>query len=74
MNTATGMQTFTLQIPENDVRFFSALVKKMGWTKKKVQSVSRSRKSGLDLALEEIAMGNVGHAKDADDLFKQILG
>ncbi|MGM9722821.1 MAG: hypothetical protein ACI3YG_01815 [Prevotella sp.] len=74
MDRATGMQTFTLQIPDSDVRFFSALVKKMGWAKKKMQVKSQRRKTGLDLALEDIAMGNVGHAKDVDDLFKQILG
>ena len=66
------MQTFTLQIPEDDLRFFSALVKKMGWKKKKMQTARR--KTGLDMALEDIAMGNVGHAKNVDDLFKQILG
>lgn len=72
MDTDTNMQTFTLQIPEDDLRFFSALVKKMGWKKKKMQTARR--KTGLDMALEDIAMGNVGHAKNVDDLFKQILG
>jgi len=72
MDTDMNMQTFTLQIPEDDLRFFSALVKKMGWKKKKMQTARR--KTGLDMALEDIAMGNVGHAKNVDDLFKQILG
>lgn len=72
MDNDTNMQTFTLQIPEDDLRFFSALVKKMGWKKKKMQAARR--KTGLDMALEDIAMGNVGHAKNVDDLFRQILG
>lgn len=56
MDTDMNMQTFTLQIPENDLRFFSALVKKMGWKKKKMQAARR--KTGLDMALEDIEKGD----------------
>lgn len=59
MDRVTGMQTFTLQIPDSDVRFFSALVKKMGWAKKKKQVKSQRRKTGLDLALEDIKKGDL---------------
>lgn len=56
MDTDMNMQTFTLQIPEDDLRFFSALVKKMGWKKKKMQAARR--KTGLDMALEDIEKGD----------------
>lgn len=56
MDNDTNMQTFTLQIPEDDLRFFSALVKKMGWKKKKMQTARR--KTGLDMALEDIEKGD----------------
>lgn len=57
MDTDMNMQTFTLQIPEDDLRFFSALVKKMGWKKKKMQAARR--KTGLDMALEDIEKGDI---------------
>lgn len=57
MDNDTNMQTFTLQIPEDDLRFFSALVKKMGWKKKKMQAARR--KTGLDMALEDIEKGDI---------------
>ncbi|MBP3470739.1 MAG: hypothetical protein J6K41_00675 [Paraprevotella sp.] len=57
MNTNMNMQTFTLQIPESDMRFFSALAKKMGWKKKKVQEARR--KTGLDMALEDVERGDL---------------
>lgn len=56
MDTDMNMQTFTLQIPEGDLRFFSALVKKMGWKKKKMQATRR--KTGLEMALEDIEKGD----------------
>lgn len=56
MDTDMNMQTFTLQIPEDDLRFFSALVRKMGWKKKKMQAARR--KTGLDMALEDIEKGD----------------
>jgi hypothetical protein len=34
----------------------------------------RIRKTGLDKALDDVKNGRVYKAKDADDLFKQILG
>lgn len=74
MEAAVNTRTYTLQIPQSDVRLLSALAKKMGWEKKQVKNKTRVRKCSVDIALEEIALGNVGHTKDVDDLFKQILG
>lgn len=75
METTINTRTYTLQIPQSDVRFLSTLAKKMGWEKKQVKTKIQARnKCSVDFALEEIASGNVGHAKDVDDLFKQILG
>jgi predicted transcriptional regulator len=40
----------------------------MGW------SLKLQRKSGIDKGLEDIKKGNVFHAKNSEDLLKQILG
>lgn len=45
-----------------------SLSKKMGWT------IHRQRRSGIEKGLEDIRKGNVYHAKNAEDLIKQILG
>lgn len=63
-----NMHTFTLQIPENDMRFFSALVKRMGWIKKKVQTDKHVRKTGLDLALEDVEHGDLKSFNNVDSL------
>lgn len=39
-----------------------------------VKVVSTPKKSGLDMALEDIQEGRVYKAKDTEDLFKKILG
>ena len=66
------MQTYTenvqLTLPNVDMGFLRAISKKMGWTLK------RERKSGIEKGLEDIRKGNVYHAKNSEDLLKQILG
>ena len=56
-----------LSIPQSDYRFVRSLSRKMGWT------IHRHRKSGLDLALEDIAAGRIYEAKDGADLINQCL-
>lgn len=56
-----------ISLPESDYRFISTLSKKMGWT------IHRKRKTGLDLALEDVAAGRIYHAKDGADLINQCL-
>ena len=67
MPTTTMPQQVFLTIPGSDYHFIRALSKKMGWT------IHKHRKSGLDLAMEDIAAGRVYHAKDAADLINQCL-
>lgn len=38
------------------------------------QDTQKTRKCGLDLALEDVEAGRVYSAKDVDDMFRQILG
>jgi hypothetical protein len=45
-----------------------SLSKKMGW------KIHRQRRSGIEKGLEDIRKGNVYHAKNSEDLIKQILG
>ena len=68
MNITSDIETYTLQIPQSDVRFFSALTKKMGWTKKKMQVLKPVKKNGLDAALEDIAKGDLKSFDSVDSL------
>ena len=68
MKAITVSEDVMLSLPNSDLSFLRTLSKKMGWTMK------RHRKSGIEKGLEDIRKGNVYHAKDAEDLIKQILG
>lgn len=68
MQTSVNIETYTLQIPHTDARFLSALVKKMGWTKKKVEREKNVRKSGLDLALADVEKGDLKSFNSVDSL------
>ena len=62
------LNEYTIQVPTMDLAFFRSLIKKMGWTAKK------TRVSGIERGLEDIRKGRVYHAKDSEDLIRQILG
>ena len=68
METTLTSEDIILTIPNSDMSFLRAISKKMGWTLK------RHRKTGIEKGLEDIRKGNVFHAKDSEDLIKQILG
>jgi hypothetical protein len=57
-----------LTLPNTDISFLRTISKKMGWT------LHVPRKSGIEKGLEDIRNGNVFHAKNSEDLIKQILG
>lgn len=67
MQTAT-IENVSLSLPYGDMSLLRSLSKKMGWT------MRRQRKSGIEKGLEDIRKGNVYHAKNSEDLIKQILG
>lgn len=69
MNTVE-FKTVRLVIPQSDWSFFKDLAEVRGWK----TSEKKSRVSGLDKAVEDVKEGRVYHAKDADDLIKQVLG
>ena len=66
MNVATPNQTVNLTLPYADVSFLRTLSKKKGW------SVRAERKSGIEKGLDDIRKGNLYHAKNSEDLLKQI--
>ena len=68
MKTATSYQTLNLTLPHADVSFLRTLSKKMGW------NVRAERKSGIEKGLDDIRNGKLYHAKNSEDLLKQILG
>ncbi len=68
MQTSGISESVTILLPQDDVSLLRNLSKKMGWT------IQRKRKSGIEKGLEDIRKGNVHHAKNSEDLIKQILG
>lgn len=63
----TTIKKVELSIPEVDMALLKELAKKFGW------SIGK-KKSGIEKGLEDIAAGRVHKAKNAEDMFKQILG
>lgn len=62
----TTMKTISFELPKTDLRLFKELAKKMGWT-------ISDKKPGIEKALEDVKAGRVYKAKNANELFKQIL-
>ena len=67
MQTIVTNESVQLTLPNADLGFLRTISKKMGW------SLKLQRKSGIEKGLEDLRKGNVFHAKDSDDLIKQIL-
>ena len=63
----TTMETISFELPKADSKLFKELAKKMCLT-------ITDKKSGIEKAMEDVKTGRVYKAKDADELFKQILG
>ncbi len=68
MNTTASYQTLNLTVPHADVSFLRTLSKKKGW------NIRAERKSGIEKGLDDIRKGKLYHAKNSEDLLKQILG
>ena len=68
MQAVATSENVTLSLPCGDLSLLRTLSKKMGWT------IHRQRRSGIEKGLEDIRKGNVFHAKNSEDLIKQILG
>ena len=56
-----------LSLPEMDMALLKELAEKYGW------SIGK-KKSGIQKGLDDIKAGRVHKAKNAEDMFKQILG
>ena len=65
MEAAT--RTIQVTLPLADAAFLRRLSGNMGWT------IRQQRKSGLDLAIEDIKAGRIYRAKDGADLINQCL-
>ena len=68
MQAIQTTENVQLTLPNADLSFLRTISKKMGW------SLKRQRKSGIEKGLEDVLKGNVFHAKNSEDLIKQILG
>lgn len=66
MQTTATIENVSISIPLSDMSFLRTLSKKMGW------KINRTRKSGIDRALDDIKAGRVFEAKSVDDLFDQL--
>ncbi|MBC5634052.1 hypothetical protein [Parabacteroides hominis] len=63
----TAIKKVELSLPEMDMALLKELAKKFGW------SIGK-KKSGIQKGLDDIKAGRVHKAKNAEDMFKQILG
>lgn len=64
MDTTIKVEVF---LPEVDIALLKELANKFGWNIQK-------KKSGIQKGLDDIAAGRIYKAKNAEDMFKQILG
>ena len=62
----TAIKKVELSLPEMDMALLKELAKKFGW------SIGK-KKSGIQKGLDDIKAGRVHKAKNAEDMFKQIL-
>ena len=69
------MTQVTLQFENNSIKnhFLKIIALMDGVSVVKPQPKTKARKCGLDEALEDVEAGRVYHAKDVDDLFKQLM-
>ena len=63
----TAIKKVELSLPEMDMALLKELAKKYGW------SIGK-KKSGIQKGLDDIKAGREHKAKNAEDMFKQILG
>ena len=63
----TAIKKVELSLPEMDMALLKELAEKYGWRIGK-------KKSGIQKGLDDIKAGRVHKAKNAEDMFKQILG
>ncbi len=68
MQSTVVNESVSVNLPVSDLSFLRTLSKKMGWT------IKRKRKSGIEKGLEDVRKGKVYHAKNSEDLIKQIFG
>ena len=57
-----------INVPKEDLPFLRKIAKGMGWT------ITSTKTSGIEQALEDIESGRVYHTANAKDMIAQILG
>lgn len=62
------MSNVLVNVPKGDLPFLRKMAKRMGWT------ISSTKKSGVEIGLEDIDAGRIHHAANAEDMISQILG
>ena len=60
------LDRYTVEVPQDDLKLFKSLIKKMGW------AVHKQKKGLAEQYLAEIQAGKVFKATDVDDLFNQL--
>jgi len=60
------LDRYTVEVPQDDLKLFKSLIKKMGW------AVHKQKKGLAEQSLAEIQAGKVFKATDVDDLFNQL--
>lgn len=67
---ATTLKTFEISIPEKHAAAMRKLIEDWGGKMK----TRKAKKCRLDEALEDIKAGRIYHAKDTEDMMRQIFG
>lgn len=75
MNTSSISQ-YTINIPQQDVKFFHTIVRKMGWKSRlNRQTATDDEPNDTTLrAIKDVEAGKTFKAASTEDLIKQILG
>ncbi|MBQ6063578.1 MAG: hypothetical protein IJK87_08095 [Prevotella sp.] len=71
LNTSSSIapcDSFTLELPKDDISFFKTIAKKMGWTVKH----NRRKMSAYERSLDDVANGRINEYSSADEFFKKM--
>lgn len=62
----TTIETLPLSFPAGDMKLVKELAKKFGW------KLGKTKKSGLDEAIEDVKHGRVSAVGDIDEYFRRL--
>lgn len=67
MSTAASLNTFMLDVPQNEVALFKQIARKMGWSLH-----SRRTMTAYERSLDDERKGRVNHYASSEEFFKKM--